>query len=326
MSRQLATRFLRAKIPSRAVLACVSAYQVAALRPTFSKSLFERVNLRVQSVFTGSTSMSSLHEPSEKQIARMQSHIDAAYDDFLDKVKHGRGLSDDALEGLVGGRVLTGLRALGDVPLGAAVPSFGKAALEPSRMQREWWPHAGAQGTVYVDERAPVRQIVEHELGLADNARVDARADGPDSLDVSDAYASPGAAPAELKSRGLVDALGGILDASHYAMTLALQSEIDELAAADGIGVEEAAGRIRPRCRRIKNGQDETIVADLELVPFPKALPLWRRIQQYSVSGEHPFVALVPLVFGASSDVVRALGELRHMRSMRAEYQYSHVL
>lgn len=271
---------------------------VAALRPTFTKSLFERLNLRIQSVFTGSTFLSSLHEPTEKQIARMQAHIDDAYADFLEKVKSGRGLSSEALEGLVGGRVMTGLAAHGGSALGDAIPSFGTETRKPSRRQIEWWPHELSQETTIID-------------------------DSPEEVyDGEDEYASPGAPPAEFKSRGLVDALGGIIDASHYAMTLSLQGEINALAEARGISAEEAASQIRPRCRRVRHGESEAIVTDIELVRFPKALSLWRRVQQYSVSGEQPFLALIPFIFGASSEVTRALDELRYMGHLRSEYPY----
>lgn len=291
---------------------------VAALRPTFTRTLFERLHLRIQSVFTGSTFMSSLHEPTEKQIARMQAHIDEAYADFLDKVKSGRGLSSEALAGLVGGRVMTGLAALGDRALGDAIPSFGTDIRQPSRSPIEWWPHVLDQATTVVDDSPEAVHEDEYE----------------------DEYASPGAAPEEVydgqnappraapaaestpTSRGLVDALGGIVDASHYAMTLSLQGEINALAEARGISAEEAAAQIRPRCRRLTHGESETIVTDIELVRFPKALSLWRRVQQYSVSGEQPFLALIPLIFGASSEVTRALDELRHMGHVRSEYPY----
>ncbi|WFD36303.1 hypothetical protein MCUN1_003182 [Malassezia cuniculi] len=338
---------------------------VAALRPTLTKTLFERLNLRVQSFFSGSTSMSSLHEPNEKQLRRMQLHIDAAYADFLEKVKEGRGLAEDALHGLVGGRVLTGLAALGEVPLGDAVPSFGKEYREPSRGQVEWWPHKDDDGTVIISDKQPAGWLAsilpnKHDEDHSDdnveghNDLDDEHANVPNddvapeshtesdkpakeltlttaigaltSLDTTDDYAAPGAPPNEYKSRGLVDALGGIMDAAHYAMTLSLQSEINELAEEEGVSIEEAAKRIRPYCDRVVTGDKETIVTDLELVRFPKSLPLWRRIQQYSVRGEHPFIELIPFIFGSSSDVVKTIEELRHMRHLRSEYPYTSVL
>lgn len=98
-----------------AIVACESTITgsigVAALRPTLTKKLFDRVGIQLQTIFTGSKTQSSLHslEPDEK--ARMSKHIDETYDTFLDKVCTGRKISPDVIGELAGGRVWTGLAA-----------------------------------------------------------------------------------------------------------------------------------------------------------------------------------------------------------------------
>ncbi|PWN27673.1 hypothetical protein BDZ90DRAFT_232084 [Jaminaea rosea] len=86
---------------------------VASLRPTLKQApLFDWAGVRVQSFFTGSKAESLLHEMDEGQLARQKVHIDETYEDFLEKVCKGRGItSGDVVEGIAGGRVFTGLAA-----------------------------------------------------------------------------------------------------------------------------------------------------------------------------------------------------------------------
>lgn len=84
---------------------------VAALRPTITKKLLDRLQLNVQSFFTGSSALSALHELDEEQRDHMRRQVDDTYADFLGKVRAGRKMSDEALAGLASGRVMTGLTA-----------------------------------------------------------------------------------------------------------------------------------------------------------------------------------------------------------------------
>ncbi len=98
-----------------AILACentvTGSIGVASLRPTITRAFFDRFNVGIQSFFTGSTSLSTLHELDAAQRAKSAKHIDEMYDDFLQKVCDGRNISRDVVESLAGGRVMTGLSA-----------------------------------------------------------------------------------------------------------------------------------------------------------------------------------------------------------------------
>jgi signal peptide peptidase SppA len=84
---------------------------VAAIRPTITKKLFDMLDLRVQSIFSGSNSQSLLHDMTDEEKARFARHTDETYDQFLDKVCSGRKISSEVIGELAGGRVWTGLAA-----------------------------------------------------------------------------------------------------------------------------------------------------------------------------------------------------------------------
>lgn len=98
-----------------AILACESTITgsigVASLRPTFTKKFFERIGVRLQTLFTGTNVMSGVHELKPEEKERWSRHIDVTYSQFLDKVCDGRKISRDVIEELAGGRVWTGLSA-----------------------------------------------------------------------------------------------------------------------------------------------------------------------------------------------------------------------
>ncbi|KAH9444610.1 hypothetical protein MJO28_013360 [Puccinia striiformis f. sp. tritici] len=81
---------------------------VASLRPTITSSFLDRIKLTTQSFFTGSNAMSLYHELEGEQMTRHKAHIDAAYQDFKDRVCEGRNISPELIEVLAGGRVYTG--------------------------------------------------------------------------------------------------------------------------------------------------------------------------------------------------------------------------
>ncbi len=84
---------------------------VASLRPVITKTFLDRLGIAVQSFFTGATSMSILHEMDDREKARQEKHMDETYDDFLDKVCQGRGMTYKEADSLAGGKVWTGFSA-----------------------------------------------------------------------------------------------------------------------------------------------------------------------------------------------------------------------
>ncbi|CAO1616890.1 unnamed protein product [Sympodiomycopsis kandeliae] len=84
---------------------------VASIRPTLTRKLFDHAGVAVQSFFTGAKGESLLYEADAEQSKRHEKYIDETYDDFLQKVMDGRGISPEKIEEVAGGRVFTGLRA-----------------------------------------------------------------------------------------------------------------------------------------------------------------------------------------------------------------------
>lgn len=56
---------------------------VASLRPTVTRTFFDRLGVTMQTIFTGSKQQSSLHELEPEQKERQSKHIDETYDSFL---------------------------------------------------------------------------------------------------------------------------------------------------------------------------------------------------------------------------------------------------
>lgn len=74
-----------------AIMACentiTGSIGVASLRPTITKPFFDRLKIGLESYFTGSKALSTLHDLEPDQLERQKKHIDETYDDFLKKVR-----------------------------------------------------------------------------------------------------------------------------------------------------------------------------------------------------------------------------------------------
>ncbi|WFD30281.1 hypothetical protein MSPP1_001298 [Malassezia sp. CBS 17886] len=277
---------------------------VAALRPTVTRSLLEHLSIAVQSFFTGSTAASLLHELDPDQIRHMAEHTTHTYEAFLTKVCEGRGISADAVHGLAGGRVMTGLaawlRCHPDVKLLA--PCEGTVEIDGDAPEAEA-PHAPSAVAVRVAggdllgtyttrrEGAPGNEAVRVVRAGGASAAEPRRAQSEDSAGMPAADGpgrdgAPAAAPAF--GRGLVDAIGGLWDASLYTMTVTLQAEVDRYAREHNVSEETATQLFRPGCSRSVNDDGVTALsADVHLVKFPEEKPLWRRLQ-YSATEQSP--------------------------------------
>ncbi|GAA5879466.1 hypothetical protein JCM1840_007048 [Sporobolomyces johnsonii] len=84
---------------------------VASLRPTFLQSFFDRFHITLESFFTGSRAQDPTHPLSPAELERHAHAVDTMYDDFKRRVCEGRGIDPSVIEGIAGGRVMTGLRA-----------------------------------------------------------------------------------------------------------------------------------------------------------------------------------------------------------------------
>lgn len=246
---------------------------VAALRPTVTQTLLDRLQMHVQTIFTGSTAQSSLQVLDEAQKQRMARHIDETYADFLGKVREGRGISDAALRQLAGGRVWTGLAAWTEcdgpnAQVDKLLAPF-KAGAPPMPLTN--WSTETSTNESGID----VVRIVQ-----------DAGIDAPD-VELEETQKAALAADLKLDyGRGLIDAIGGLWDASMYATALTLQAEVEELQHKLGISEEAATALLRPGCARVSTGENTALSADLRLVRFPADRPFWQRLQQYDVRTE----------------------------------------
>lgn len=86
---------------------------VASLRPTFLQSFFDRFHITLESYFTGSRSQDVTHRLSPEELERHSKAVDHMYEDFKTRVCEGRGIDKEVIEGIAGGRVMTGLKAFG---------------------------------------------------------------------------------------------------------------------------------------------------------------------------------------------------------------------
>ncbi|KPV72572.1 uncharacterized protein RHOBADRAFT_55673 [Rhodotorula graminis WP1] len=84
---------------------------VASLRPTFLQSFFDRFHVTLESFFTGSRAQDPTHSLTPAELERHSRSVDDMYDDFKRRVCEGREISPDVIEGIAGGRVLSGLKA-----------------------------------------------------------------------------------------------------------------------------------------------------------------------------------------------------------------------
>ncbi|GAK65522.1 protease IV sppA [Moesziomyces antarcticus] len=404
-----------------AILACentvTGSIGVASLRPTITRAFFDRFNVGIQSFFTGSTSMSTLHELDDAQRAKSAKHIDEMYNDFLQKVCDGRSISRDVVESLAGGRVMTGLSAWARCNPDAEVEQVqvnstaGSQAATPTaesvvelRQDAEAVKAAadteGASGEVQESVKSAIRRIkavsltsqwrtqevsassgnntimIERVGATPAPTPVAEAADGQAgsgdgdsngilsdlvakaeeallgrasdmSATTSDAASKPLTGTEKLKKRmeeeesrlavaahsaaeqsrksqseaddeiktagvaaseasaadtaakpygkGLVDSIGGIWDSAYYAMTLALQAEIEAMVTKDNLTLEQATAKIRPSAsREVTEDGTLALATDLRLVRFPEDKPFWKKVQEVNAKGDQPQLSLLP--------------------------------
>lgn len=399
-----------------AILACentvTGSIGVASLRPTITRAFFDKFNVGIQSFFTGSTSRSTLHELDEAQRAKSSKHIDEMYDDFLQKVCDGRGISRDVIESLAGGRVMTGLSAwarcnpdaeVDQVQLGDATPKADKivelgqdadsertdsiedtedkvvkeavksavrrvkAVSLTSRWSTREVPASSGNNTVLIERvgpnhsatatpgevgssgssgdsngllseliakaeeallgrsdtssantssnNAPTKALTrseklkkrmdEEESRLAVAAHSAAEESRKDVVDTDAEIKTAGVAANESVEamagklspygKGLVDSIGGIWDSAYYAMTLALQAEIESMVTNDHLTLEQATNKIRPGAdREVTEDGMLALATDLRLVRFPEDKPFWKKVQELNAKGDQPQLSLLP--------------------------------
>ena len=162
---------------------------VAALRPTLTQKLFDSVKITFDSYYTGSKSQSLLHTLTPTERARNAKQVDEMYEDFKARVCEGRGISPDVIENIAGGRVFSGLRAVGMIA-GAGMKRGAKVAIisKDQEMSSFAPPEPVAVSTVDVDS------VKEDQY-------------------VSTVYKLP----VGDYGRGIIDRIGGLEQASLYA-------------------------------------------------------------------------------------------------------------
>lgn len=102
---------------------------VAALRPTFTQSFFDRLRITFDSYYTGSKTQSVIHTLTTAERARNAAQVDEMYDDFKNRVCEGRGISKEVIESVAGGRVYSGLRAFGMIASMKGLPKGNAVAV-----------------------------------------------------------------------------------------------------------------------------------------------------------------------------------------------------
>ncbi|KDE04269.1 hypothetical protein MVLG_05297 [Microbotryum lychnidis-dioicae p1A1 Lamole] len=84
---------------------------VAALRPTFTQTFFDRLHITLDSIFLGSRTQDLTHKLEGAELKRYQAHVDEMYTDFKNRVVEGRGVHPELIDLIAGGRVFAGLKA-----------------------------------------------------------------------------------------------------------------------------------------------------------------------------------------------------------------------
>ncbi len=112
---------------------------------------------------------------------------------------------------------------------------------------------------------------------------------------VAASEASAADAKAKPYGKGLVDSIGGIWDSAYYAMTLALQAEIEAMVTKDNLTLEQATAKIRPNAgREVTEDGTLALATDLRLVRFPEDKPFWKKVQEVNAKGDQPQLSLLP--------------------------------
>ncbi|SOV02382.1 related to Signal peptide peptidase [Ustilago sp. UG-2017a] len=95
--------------------------------------------------------------------------------------------------------------------------------------------------------------------------------------------------------KGLVDSIGGIWDSAYFAMTLALQAEIESMVTKDNLTLEQATAKIRPGAdREVTEDGMLALATDLRVVRFPEDKPFWKKVQGMNAKGDEPQLSLLP--------------------------------
>ncbi|GAA6057072.1 hypothetical protein JCM3770_001444 [Rhodotorula araucariae] len=204
---------------------------VASLRPTFLQSFFDRFHITLESFFTGSRAQDPTHLLTPAELARHARSVDDMYADFKRRVCDGRGISEDVIEGIAGGRVMTGLRAFElNAPeelirqiKGLDVPPLDAAA----RVAAE---ETDGEGRVDAGRAVERTKAVELEAGSVPAAAVNVDADvGAIALLPEDQETSPFAVPevSPASASAIADAATPLLDASSPAATSGSTSDAE---------------------------------------------------------------------------------------------------
>lgn len=120
---------------------------VAALRPTFTQSFFDRLHVTFDSYYTGSKTQSVIHTLTAAERERNARQVDEMYDDFKERVVNGRGISKEVIESVAGGRVYSGLRAFGMIASMKGLSSNNKekvAVISPDQETSSFAPPEAA--------------------------------------------------------------------------------------------------------------------------------------------------------------------------------------
>ncbi|PWN38022.1 uncharacterized protein FA14DRAFT_104821, partial [Meira miltonrushii] len=89
--------------------------------------------------------------------------------------------------------------------------------------------------------------------------------------------------------RGLIDQIGGIWEASHYALSLSVQREIDRLVQEENMTLEQASRNVFPGAKReVSEDGVMALATDLRLVRYPKEKTFYERVAEMRKKGDEP--------------------------------------
>lgn len=247
-----------------AIFACESTMTgsigVAFARPTILRDLIDKVQLNVQTILAGSIGASVLHDLDDQHVSRLRTHVDEMYKDFLHKVMQGRGMSQDVLAGLAGGRIMTGLAAY--MRCRPAQPSD---ELMPSSLRREPTAADAQEWTTRAEDNESGNLLVRIE-----------RADDDTAANLQNDLAS--LTPTAAHGRGLIDGIGGLRDAARYAYAL---HRMRARQADESPETEDAPAGA--------TSTDKTDDSAWTMVRVPERVPLWRQLlENKSLWGDGP--------------------------------------
>lgn len=277
---------------------------VASLRPTVTPSFLDRIKLTTQSFFTGSNALSLYHELEGEQMTRHKAHIDAAYQDFKDRVCEGRNISPELIEVLAGGRVYTG----------KSMWELNEKLNDSSMTIEELW----ARQKKNTHQKTPPKEAEEEALMMSPSPEDTPRADEsnlvtpstdlsvPDSVDSSSntkvneegkALDGPAAdqdpkietaLPPSLNSsplgRGIIDGIGGIREAAIEGAETYLNRLIDQIRQENpDKSEEEIMEEALPGVPYLPHESGAaTMSFDIRLKKFPVHKTFWQQLAEAS--------------------------------------------